>query len=133
MTKINEDEIFKRFIGQKVNERKLLEIARKNGNGYGDFADSKEYIIAHVDYYDIKKFQEIFKLTSVLTDRWDYKGIDFRIYLYIRDEIFTGGHVYKYIDTTSSSHFRPTGYVTNVTQQELRIASRILSYLCSED
>lgn len=132
MARINEHEVFARYIGEKINSNRLAEIARANGNGYGDYADSKEYIVAHVNYYDVKQYQELFGLTSALTDRWDYKGIDFRIYLYVRDGIITGGHIFKYVNTSESSHYRPTGYETDATQQELRIAGKILNYIISE-
>ena len=132
MARIDEHEVFARFTGEKVNSLLLEKIARNNGNGYGSYADSTEYIIAHVDYYDVKEFREIFGLTPTLTDRWDYKGIDFNIYLYVRDGLITGGHVFKYIDTSTSCHYRPTGYETDATQQELRVVSRILSYITSE-
>lgn len=132
MARIDEHEVFARFIGEKVNSDSLEKIARNNGAGYDSYADSKEYIIAHVDYYGVKEFQELFGLTPTLTERWDYKGIDFSVYLYIRDGVITGGHVFKYIETSTSSHYRPTGYETDATQQELRVVSRILSYLTSE-
>ncbi len=113
MARIDEHEVFAQFIGVKVDQRKLETIARSNGAGYGSCADSKEYITAHVDYYDVKEFLKRFGLTSTLTERWDYKGIDFSVYLYIRDEIITGGHAFKYIETSTSCHHRPTGYETD--------------------
>ena len=132
MARIDEHEVFALYIGEKVNAEKLEPIARNNGIGYGSYADSQEYIIAHVDYYDVKEFQKAFGLTPALIDRWDYRGVDFRIYLYVRDGIITGGRVFKYINTSESSHYRPTGYETDATQQELRVVDRILSYLTSE-
>ena len=133
MARINEHEVFAKYIGEKVNFHRLESLARNNGNGYGDYADSKEYIIAHVDYYDGKEYQEIFGLTPTLTERWDYHVIDFRIYLYIRDGIIIGGHVFKYINISESSHYKTTGYETDATQQELRIVERILKYIISEE
>ena len=133
MARINEHEIFARYIGEKVNMQHLGSIGRDSGNGYGDYADSKEYIISHVDYYDVKEYREAFGLTSALIERWDYKGVDFRIYIYIRDGIIIGGHVFKYITTSESCHFRPTGYETDATQQELRVVERILTYITSEN
>lgn len=132
MARIDEHEIFAQYIGEKVNTRKLEAIARNNGDGCGDYADSKEYIIAHVDYYDVKEYQEAFGLTPVLRERWDCRGIDFSVYLYVRDDIIIGGRVFKYIDTSTSSHYRPTGYETDATQQELRVVARILAYITSE-
>lgn len=132
MARIDEHEIFAQYIGEKVNTHKLGEIARNNGDGFGDYADSKEYIIAHVDYYGVKEYQEIFGLTPALGERWDYRGIDFSVYLYVRDDIIIGGRVFKYIDTSTRSHYRPTGYETDATQQELRVVARILAYITSE-
>ena len=97
MARVNEHEIFARYIGENVNLPRLELIAWNNGNGCGDYADSKEYIISHVEYYDVKEYQEIFGLTSALIERWDYLGIDFRIYLYICD-----GSVTVFLATTIS-------------------------------
>lgn len=132
MARIDEREVFARYTGEKVNIDRLESIARQNGNGYGSYADSKEYIIAHVDYCDAKEYQDLFGLTSALTERWNYRGISFSIYLYIRNDVITGGHVFKYVETSSSSHYRPTGYETDATQQELRIVARILKYITSD-
>ncbi len=132
MARIDEHEVFARYIGERVCDSKLQALARSNGTGYGAYADSKEYIIAHVDYYDQEEYMKLFKLTPTLTERWDYRGIDFSIYLYVRDEIITGGHLFKYIETSESCYFRPSGYETDATQQEMRIVDRILQYLISE-
>lgn len=43
MARINEHEIFTRYIGKKVDSIRLEPIAGINGNRYGDYADSKEY------------------------------------------------------------------------------------------
>ena len=43
MARINEHEIFARYIGEKVNSIRLESIAGNNGNGNGDYADGKEY------------------------------------------------------------------------------------------
>ena len=132
MARINECEIFVRYIGKKVNSHRLESVARTNGNGYGSYSDSQEFIIAHVDYYDVKEYQDNFELTPALTERWDHKGVDFRVYIYTRDGVITGGHIFKYIQTSTSSHCRATGYETDATQQELRVVSRILTYITSE-
>ena len=129
MAKIDEHEVFALFTGEKINEQHLLEIGSPNGNGYGSYADSKEYIIAHVDYYERGKYIELFKLTPALTDKWDYSGIDFRVYLYVKNGVITGGHIFKYKETSMSSHYRPTGYEVTPTQQEIRIVRRILEYI----
>ena len=132
MARIDEKELFARYIGEEVNCSRLESLACNNGSGRGSYADCEEYIIAHVDYYEQARYRELFKLTSALTEKWDYRGVDFRIYLYIRENVITGGRLFKYVETSESSHFRPTGYETDATMQELRVAERILKYVISE-
>ena len=129
MARIDDHEVFAKYIGEKVNAYRLSILARNNGNGYGDYADSQEYIIAHTDYYDVEEFRDIFGITTALIERWDFKQIDFRIYLYLQNGVIIGGRVFKYINTSESCHFRPTGYETDATQQELRIVARILTFI----
>ena len=129
MARIDEHEVFARFIGEMVNEQHLLEIGYPNGAGYGSYDDSKEYIIAHVDYYESDGYIKQFRLTPALIERWDYSGIDFRVYLYVKDGVITGGHIFKYKETSISSHYRPSGYEVTPTQQEIGIARRILEYI----
>ena len=133
MARVDEHEIFARFIGENVNLSRLSLVSQSNGKGHGSYSDSDEYIIAHVEYYDKPEYKEVFKLTPTLIEKWDYRGIDFSVYLYVRDGIITGGHIFKYIDTSTSSHYRPTGYETDSTQQELRVVTRILTYITSEE
>jgi hypothetical protein len=75
----------------------------------------------------------MFGITTALIDRWNSKQIDFRIYLYIKNSIIIGGHIFKYINTSESCHFRPTGYETDATQQELRIVARILTFITAKE
>lgn len=133
MARIDEHEVFAGFIGEHINLSRLSEVSHSNGKGYGPYSDSDEYIIAHVEYYDQPEFIELFKLTPTLIEKWDYRGIDFSVYLYVRDGAITGGHVFKYIETSYSNHYRPTGYETEPTQQELRVVTRILTYITSEE
>ena len=64
---------------------------------------------------------------------WKENSIDFRIYLYLDDMKIIGGHVFKYRELSQSEHYRPTGYETDPTQQELRIVKRLLSYISEEE
>ena len=129
MKKLIEHEIFAEAVEKEVNMERLERIGYPNGMGYRSYADCNEYIISHVDYYNDPEFVEAFKLTNALTERWDYYGIDFSIYIYLKDNRIAGGHIFKYRDTTMTSHFRPTGYEMEPTQQEIRIARRVLGYI----
>lgn len=129
MGKLYENEVFASFLNTAVNYERLEPISHANGSGYGSYADCDEYIISHVDYYDKEAFIEKFRLSNAIRDRWDYYGIDFSVYLYLRDGKITGGHIFKYKETSMGCHFRPTGYEMQPTQQEIRIVRRILAYL----
>ena len=132
MSKLLESEAFAAVLNCTVNPERLEEIGRSNGTGYGSYEDCAEYIICHVDYYDKNEFIELFRLTDAIRERWDYYGIDFSIYIYLRDGKIVGGHIFKYKETSWGCHFRPTGYEMEPTQQEIRITRRILKYLTSE-
>ena len=129
MAKLLESEIFAAALDRPVDPERLEPIAHANGKGYGSYADCDEYFISHVNYYEEETFVKLFGLTDALRERWDYYGIDFSVYLYLRDGKLAGGHIFKYKETSQSCHFRPTGYEMEPTQQEIRIARRILNYL----
>ena len=132
MGKLLEAEVFAEVLDSAVDPERLNRIGRDNGAGYGDYADCTEFIICHVDYYDKDAFIALFRLTDAIRERWDDYGIDFSIYLYLRDGKIAGGHIFKYKETSWSCHFRPTGYEMEPTQQEIRITKRILNYLAKE-
>jgi hypothetical protein len=129
MARIDEQKMIAEFVGNKINMDTFGVVALPNGCGYGDYADCDEYIVYHDEYYDDECLATIFKITPTIAEKWDYDGIDFRLYLYIKEGFFMGGCLFKYRDTTCSSHFRPTGYMLTPTQQEIRIAKRILEYI----
>ena len=132
MQKLNEHEVFAAAAGILLNPEKLNRIATHNGHGWGDYADCEEYYVGCLENMEEELIRK-FRITDILLERWNLGGILFRICLYVRDGKLTGGHIFKYKDTTASCHFRPTGYAMSPTQQEIRIANRILRYLTEED
>ena len=131
MKRIMEQEIFAEVLNKEVISDRIIRIGYANGNGYGSYADSKEFIISHVNYYDCEEYIEKFRLTGAVKARWDSENIVFRVYVYIKDGKITGGHIFKY-KKTLSGHFNSTGYEMEPTQQEIRIAKRILDYITKE-
>lgn len=129
MIKLLEHEIFAEILGNEINMERLERIGYSNGNGHDSYSDSREYIISHVDYFDNAEYVEILRLTDTIKERWNTGNIDFSIYIYLKDGKVTGGHIFKYKETASSCHLRPTGYEMEPTQQEIRIAKRILEYV----
>ena len=128
MKRIEEHEIFAAVVSQPLNAGRLAQISEHNGKGYGDYADCQEYLVGDLDCLEESLIAR-FRITEALMDRWYYGGYLFRLHLFVRDGILFGGHIFKYRNTSMCCHFRPTGYATDPTQQEIRIAERILAYL----
>ena len=58
MARINEHEIFAKYIGEKVNDCRLAELAQRNGNGYGDYAKFTHFVdvlIIRMALWDVRK------------------------------------------------------------------------------
>ena len=127
MSKLLEQDIFAAVINQEVNMDNLDKIGFPNGTGYHEYSDCAEYIISSYDYYETEEFIDRFNLTEKIIEYWDYNGIDYRIYLYIKNNCIAGGNIFKYKETCSGP--RPSGDQLTPSQQELRIANRILKYI----
>lgn len=131
MAKRLESETFAAVLNRTVDPERLKKIGRANGKGCGSYADCDEFIICHADYYDKNEFIELFRLTDAIREHWDRCGIDFSVFLYLREGKIAGGHIYKYKEMSRSCPSRPAGYETEPTRQEIRITRRILNYLTS--
>ena len=74
----------------------------------------------------------LFRITPALTSGWLSRDIAFAVQLYIKDGCIAGGRIIKYKETCSECGLRPSGYEMAPTQQELRIAKRIVEYLIED-
>ncbi len=72
------------------------------------------------------EYRNLFGLTDKLHERWLYSGIEFNIYLNMDGDTIQRCIVDKF---RASEAPRPDTKVLEPTQQELRIARRILSYI----
>ena len=122
MARINEHKTFATYTGEKVKLCRLEPIAQYGGDGYGAYADSKEYIISK------ENCLSIIENVSASTEECENKVIDFHIHLYIRDDIITGGHIFKRAGASEKS----IGYETDATQQELALVMKFLRYITEE-
>ena len=122
--RIDEHEVFGKLIGERVSVGKLNEIALETGIGDGSYSDSREYVVS---CFDKGEYQKRFKLPRSLSEKRKSLGISFRVYIYVREDIITGGHISKRMLTASEAPIE-----TDATQQELRAVSRILTYLLLE-
>ena len=112
--KLSEKCIMDSFTGKKVNEDRLNEIFRKNGsNGYIAYCSNLHHR---------------FGITDRLYGEWEYSYIDYRVSISLNGTEIENGSVNKYREGCYG-HGRPIVHVLTPTQQELRVARRILEYI----
>lgn len=131
MKKIEEHEVFAAAVGLPLNKEKLSRIAIHNGIGRGDYADCEEFFVGNMGHMS-NALVRSFRITDALLESWKRDGIHFRLCLYIRGGKLIGGHIFKYKET-AGNHLRLTGYAMSPTQQEIRIANRVLQYLLEQN
>lgn len=119
MQKLTEQEVFSPFIGKAINHDVFGELAHDN---------SSEYVIYSSRYLGKPNYQELFGITDKLKEHWEYSGVDFNLYLSLEGEIITKCHIDKYREG-GGGHGRPMINVLKETQQELRVARRIMHYI----
>lgn len=116
---LTEKEIFSAFIGATIDKQTFNKVACKNGG---------QYLICNADYISDPQLREIFGVTDALEEKWGYSGIDFSLHITIEGDTISKGHLDKYRESCGG-HGRPIIRVLTPTQQELRIARRILQYI----
>lgn len=120
MNKLTEKEVFLSFAGKPVNLEVLGNIGYANGES--------RYLICNADYIDKPQYCELFGITDRLKWMWGYSGVDFTVYLTIECGTITEGHLYKCREG-GGCHGRSVSQVLSISQQELRVARRILQYI----
>ena len=129
MRKLDEYEIAQSYVGKAVNEKHLQHTFTSNGS-------DGEYI-AYCNNCDEEECN-LFGITDILLDKWDYDGIDFRVYVFVNEGRIADNDSYyqrrnkilKYKDC--GGYGRPSGYELTPTQQEIRIFRRIMDYVTGE-
>ena len=122
MAVLSENEIVSRFIGCDLNADHLARCAHRNGSG----KEPAEYIVYSCGFLYDRELRNQFGVTDELKDLWERRGTEFNVYVYISDNRLVSCQILKY---TESGGARPTMSTPKSTQQELRIARRILEYL----
>lgn len=120
MADLIERDIFASFIGKTVNHETCKKPVRHNGGN--------NYLICNADYKDDPQLRETFGITDRLKEVWEYSGVDFTICLTVEEGIITEGHIYKCREG-GGGHGRPVVRPLKETQQEMRVARRILAYI----
>ena len=119
MTKLTEKEIFSAFVGATIDPQNFNKVAYRSGD---------KYLICNADYINNPLLCETFGITDTLKEKWGYSGVDFTISLFLDESTVLKGYLDKYCEG-GGGHGRPTIHVLTPTQQELRIARRILQYI----
>ena len=119
MARLTEREIFAPFIGKAVNER-FTELIWHEFEGV--------HILHNHEWIDNPALREQFGVTDKLYEDWLYRGIEYELHLPVDDREVLGCYVEKFRQGCCG-HFKPNIHVLTPTQQELRIARRILEYI----
>jgi hypothetical protein len=119
MVKLTEHDILAPFIGKTVNPDTFTKVAYKTSGGH---------LICNADYMDMPPYCELFGITDRLKEIWEYSGVDFTIHLVIEDGNITKAYLDK-LSVHGAGHGRPITKVLSISQQELRVARRILQYI----
>ena len=131
MAKLAEHEVFAAVVGERVNDDRLERLGVSVGAGIGNYEDCTHYLLARPEQWD-DPLMRLFRITPALTSGWLCRGIAFGIQLYIKNGCIAGGRIIKYKEICNECGLRPSGYEMAPTQQELRIARRILEYLIED-
>ena len=131
MKRVEEHEVYAAVVGMRLNLEKLSKIAVLNGKGFDEYADCEEFVIGDLSDLE-KKLIKRFRITDALIEKWACGGILFCACLFVRNGILIGGHIFKY-KFALEDQCCVTGYETSPTQQEIRLVSRILTYLSEEN
>jgi hypothetical protein len=131
MKSVEEHQVFAAVVGMQINTERLGKIAIHIGRGVGEYADCEAFVIGDLSILEEKMIKR-FRITDALKKQWAYGGILFRVYLFIRNGILIGGHIFKY-KVSSEDQCCDAGYETSPTQQEIRITHKILQYLVEKN
>ena len=119
MNRLTESDIIAPFIGMDVNPERFNSVVHRS---YGN-----DYTIRNVDYIDSPQYCELFGVTDRLKEMWGYSGVDFTLHLTLENWTITKCNLDKLSEC--GGHGRPITHVLSISQQELRVARRILQYI----
>lgn len=139
MAKLDERELTRSYLGRTCCAENLSKAFSANGTHNVDiYEDGKfrripECAMYIADCYNYtEELQNTFGITPVLLERWGYYGIEFSVYIYIKDGTICNCKVSKYKNTYCGGHGKPSGYELLPTQQELRIFKRVMDYVAED-
>lgn len=122
MANLSKSEITSQFTGLSVNPDALTRCAHKNGQR----TDPAVYIVYSCGFLYDHELREQFGITDKLKDIWERRGTDFNVCLHISEGRILRCTIDKHHEGDGA---RPSYADLKCTQQELRVARRILDYL----
>ena len=122
MTQLAEKDITSQYTSLPVNLGNLARCANKNGTG----REPAVYIVYSCRFLYDQQLRELFGVTDKLKDQWERRGTEFNVCLQITDGRIVTCGIDKY---SESGGARASCQYLKCTQQELRIARRILDYV----
>lgn len=125
MTELTVSGITSQYIGKPVSKENLAKCSRRNGPS----GDGQEYIVYSCGFIYDEYLRKLFGITDRLKDIWNRSGTDFNIYLVVGEKNIVSCDIKK---IQESQDARPCVYYLKCTQQELRVARRILDYVTKE-
>lgn len=133
--KLNEYEIARAYVGKTCNKERLSSLFDYNGEDLAASTDENgetTYIgcdmhIAYCSDFE-EEVLELFGITEVLHNNWEWNGIDFRVNLFVLHGEVVDCEVFKYREYYSG-HGRSSGDMLKPTQQEIRVFRRIMDYI----
>ena len=119
MGKLTEQDILRPFIGKTVNPETFAKVARRH---------SDKYLICNASYISDPLHCDLFRVTDRLQEQWAYSGVEFTMHLVVEDGVIIKAYLDK-LRECGGGHGRPATKVLSISQQELRVARRILQYI----
>lgn len=121
--KLDSHEVAQCYEGKPIDFEKLLKVFTENGD------DGEEYIAYCIEFDEDQC--SLFNITPTIYDYWEFYGIEFSIYLDIKNETVFNCEISKFRET-GGYHGRPQTHVLTPTQQEIRIFRRIMDYIITQ-
>ncbi len=123
MATLTEKDITSQYTGRTISQESLARCANRNGTG----SDPVVYIVYSCRFLYDRELRELFGITDKLKDLWERRGTDFNVCIHLREDRIVSCSIDK---SHEGDGARPSGgHDLKCTQQELRIARRILDYI----
>lgn len=117
------------YLDRPISKKHLKDYFKDNGNGYGEFAHSKEYIAFIYVLSGRPDVNNHLKVTDKRREMWVKRDIDLRLYIWVDQEMkIKGISPYKY-EEVYAGHGRPQIVEMDLIQDEVKIMKRFIDMI----